>query len=149
MRGDSTQQKSTYRGGLDETAVLSLYSQVWAVKHESHEPKLIDPPVLHKSPPFIIDPGLPDRSLRKFTRNLASRTTRRERADVIYLSDTNHSRDGVDAEFSIDENVKTIPARVHVNDNRTTTTVFVSLPSPSQVEEAFSGELFVSPTPDI
>jgi hypothetical protein len=156
VRSGSTKEKTTYQGGLSEGTILSLYRQVVDVKKESHEPILVGGPEREQhyktqsqsqsqprsrssqSAPYIVDPGLPDRSLRDFTRNLFNRTTRKELAQVVYL-------DGVDDEISLDKNIITHTGRVHVDKTTKVTTVFVTLPDSVQAEEAFSGEIFVSP----
>ncbi|KAF4173658.1 hypothetical protein CNMCM8694_000016 [Aspergillus lentulus] len=121
VRSGSTKEKTTYQGGLAEGTILSLYRQVVDVKKESHEPILVGGPEREQhyksqsqsqsrsrssqSAPYIVDPGLPDRSLRDFTRNLVKRTTRKELAQVIYL-------DGVVDEISLDKNIITHTGRV-------------------------------------
>ncbi|GFF23708.1 hypothetical protein IFM58399_00403 [Aspergillus lentulus] len=155
VRSGSTKEKTTYQGGLAEGTILSLYRQVVDVKKESHEPILVGGPEREQhyksqsqsqsqsrsrspqSAPYIVDPGLPDRSLRDFTRSLVKRTTRKELAQVVYL-------DGVVDEISLDKNIITHTGRVHVDNTTKVTTVFVTLPDPVQAEEAFSGEIFVA-----
>lgn len=152
-RTDPAKDKVTYQGGLDEAAILSLYRQVTHTKPSSHKPVLIEPPdfttgLFATASPFIVDHGLPDRSWREFTRNLTSRVTRKELAQVVYLSNAanNAQVDKVD-DFSLDKSIRTLPGRVHVDGSLAlSTTVFVSLPTPIEQQEAFAGELFVSST---
>ncbi|RFU27993.1 hypothetical protein B7463_g8347, partial [Scytalidium lignicola] len=172
IRSGSTGRGTVYQGGLDENAILSLYHKVVDIKQESHEPIIVgglkeetaqgsnssedskqrDPQKPRsqrqskrsQDAPYILDPGLPHRSLRHFMRNMVNHITKKESATVIYLSNMSNSTDGAGNEFNFNKSIKTHPGRVHVDEKNKAITVFVTLPDPIQAEETYSGELFVA-----